>query len=249
MPLTTGQRRTALADQGVQATRQGGDEAVGLGQPQRRPHGVVVVDGGAEGDVAAHRVVEQERVLRHQRGLPGHGPHGQVADVDAVQPHRPVVRVHQPDQQGGDGGLARTGRADQRHRPARRHLEADVVQHLRLGVGEPHLGQFQRGGFGVRRAGMLAVRQRAASSQHPGHPLVTDDRARQLAEHPADHPDRERQQGEQVGDLDQLAGIECAVLDPAGADQQHQQRPELGQGLHQRVEQAVHPADPHHLVA
>ena len=47
----------------------------------------------------------------------------QPAQVDAVEQHVPVGGVDQPDQQAGQGGLARAGRADDGDacgRPARR---------------------------------------------------------------------------------------------------------------------------------
>ena len=63
---------------------QRGDEAVGLGGAQRRPH-LVVGDVGAERDVAADGVVEEERGLRHDRDGRGQLARGQVAQVDAVE--------------------------------------------------------------------------------------------------------------------------------------------------------------------
>ena len=50
-------------------------------------HTVVVGDVGAERDVAADGVVEEERLLRHERGVLGERAGRQVAQVDAVEQH------------------------------------------------------------------------------------------------------------------------------------------------------------------
>ena len=75
------------------------------------------------------------------------------------------------------------------------------------------------------------------------HPVEAGHRAGQVGEHPADGADRQRQQGEQVGDGDQAAGVGAAVGDPVGADQQDGEGAQAGQRLHHRVEQAADPAD------
>ena len=85
LPLAAGQRRAALAERGVEPVGQRGDEAVGLGGAQRRPD-LLVGDVGAEGDVAADGVVEEERGLADDRDRAGELAAGQVAQVDAVDP-------------------------------------------------------------------------------------------------------------------------------------------------------------------
>ena len=96
----------------------------------------------------------------------------------------------------------------------------------------------------IDRAGSgHAVHLLALGGDDALHALVADDAARQLVEHPADGPDREGQQREQVGDADQRAAVEVAAADPRRADDQHEQHPDDRQRLHDRVEQAAHPAD------
>ncbi len=73
LPLSAGERGAALADVGVETVRQRRDEAVGLGEAQRRPDRLVV-EVGAERHVAAHRVVEEEGVLGHQGSGGRHSP-------------------------------------------------------------------------------------------------------------------------------------------------------------------------------
>ena len=97
---------------------EGGDEAVGLRGAQRRPD-LLVGDVGAQRDVAAHGVVEEERGLRHHRDRVGQLAAAEVAQVDAVDPDRAAVGVDQPGQQVGEGALAGGGGADEGDRAAR----------------------------------------------------------------------------------------------------------------------------------
>ena len=99
------------------------------------------------------------------------------------------------------------------------------------------------------RSVAVAERQLAGRGQHRRDPVPADHRTRQLAEHPADRADREGEQGEQVGHLDQVAGSQRPGLDPGGADEQHDQHPEVGQGLQSRVEQPPDAPDLDHRVA
>ena len=69
LPLAAGQRGAALADQGVEPVGQRGDEAVGLRPRRSAAQTSLVGDVGAERDVAAHGVVEEERALGDERGL------------------------------------------------------------------------------------------------------------------------------------------------------------------------------------
>ncbi len=82
LPLAAGERRAALPHPGVQTVRQAGDETVDLGQPQRGPDLSSPSASSArvaQGDVAANGVVEEERLLRHQRRVRGH--------LAAARPH------------------------------------------------------------------------------------------------------------------------------------------------------------------
>ena len=105
-------------------SRQRGDEAVGLGGAQGRPH-LLVGDVGAQGDVAAHRVVEEERALRHQRRRGSAScPAGEVAQVVAVDADGARLRVDQPGHQRGERALARR----RSRRPRRRCGRARSVK-------------------------------------------------------------------------------------------------------------------------
>ena len=84
--------------------------------------------GAAIGNVVFHRVVEQHRVLRHDANGLAHAGLGDLLDVLPVKQNPPPLHVIKAKQQAGQRGLARAGRADDRHRFARRHLKAHIVQ-------------------------------------------------------------------------------------------------------------------------
>jgi len=245
--LTARERRAPLADDGVQARGKRCDETVRLSHAQGGPD-PLVGQVQPEGDVGAYRVVEQERLLRYQGSDLGDSPRPEGAQVGAVVGHRPLGRVDQAHEQRGQRGLARTRRTDQGHGAAGEHVEADLVQHLVRPVGERDVLDAH-----LRRALRLCqlrrpVLLRAGRGEHPLEAVPADHAARQLVQHPADRADREGQQGEQVGDPHQLAAVERAALHPGGADDEHDEDPEHGQGLHQRVEQTAHPPDPNQRV-
>ena len=72
LPLATRQTRAALADARVHSVRQLLDELVQLRQRARAREPLLVDEriGDTKGDVAAERVVEQVRILRHVSDQP-----------------------------------------------------------------------------------------------------------------------------------------------------------------------------------
>ena len=68
----------------------------------------------AERHVLGDRVREQERLLRHEADRAAQAVERDLADVDAVDEHRPRRRVVQARQQVDQRRLARAGRADER---------------------------------------------------------------------------------------------------------------------------------------
>ncbi len=133
LALAAGEGRAALAQRGVQAVGERRHEAVGLGRAQRRPD-VGVGHVGAQGDVAAHGVVEEERRLGDDRDRLGQAAAAQVAQVDAVHEDPAGIGVHEAGEQVGEGALAGRRRPDDRDRAARRHLEGQVPQQRHRGV-------------------------------------------------------------------------------------------------------------------
>lgn len=112
LALAAGEGEPVLADGGVVAVRQVGDEPVGLGGAgglfDLLPGGV----GEAVGDVGADGVGEQEAVLGNEPDGRAQGRLGEFADVVAADEDGPVGHVVEAGHQEGDGGLAAAGRAD-----------------------------------------------------------------------------------------------------------------------------------------
>jgi hypothetical protein len=156
LALATRQSCAALAQHRVEPARQPAHELGELGQGERGGHAPVVDVGvaHAEGDVAADRVVEEERLLGDVAdvALPGPQHAGHVA---AVHGDASGGRRQQPQQQIDQRALARPRRADDADRLAARDRQVDVEQH-RLGlagVGEGHALEHDR----VREADRLAT--------------------------------------------------------------------------------------------
>ena len=114
---------------------------------------------------------------------------------------------------------------------------------------KPTSGDAEVRAAGARGRGVRPVRRLAGGLQHRRDPVHPGQRAGQVGEHPADGADRQRQEGEQVGDGDQLAGVGAAVGHPAGPDEQDGEGAQARQRLHHRVEQPADPADGDEAVA
>lgn len=91
----------------------------------------------AVGDVVAHRVVEEERVLEHHADLAAQRTLLQRPQVHAVHADRARRRVVEPLQQRHHRALPRAARADQCDHLARADVQVDRLQHrLPLLIGE-----------------------------------------------------------------------------------------------------------------
>ena len=77
-----------------------------------------------QAEVLGDRLVEQERVLRDEPDHPPELPGIELADVVAADPNGALLRVGEPQEQGGERGLAGAGGPHDRHRLARRDREA-----------------------------------------------------------------------------------------------------------------------------
>ncbi len=233
LALPAGQRGSAFADLRVETGGQCRDEAVRLRARERLPQRRIV-HGQAERNVAANRVVEQERLLGHQGRGRADLTVGELSKIDTVDPDRPDVRVVQPDQQPGQGRLSRPGPPGERHHPAGRNIEAHPVKGVgrrplpihrsRVGIGDGVHSQPRRALSAqcLRSEALLT-----AGAQDRAHPAVADNRPGQFTEHPADRPQREGQEREQVGDANQISDIECARRDPGRADQQDRENADV----------------------
>lgn len=164
LALAARQGEPVLADLGVVALGQLGDEAVCL-RCTRGPLDLLL--GGprvSEGDVGADRVREEEAFLGDEPDGGAQRLLGQLADVVAADQDGSVRHVVEARQQEREGGLAAAGRTDDgdgltgldREREAVEHrtvvlvAEADVVElHARGGVCREFLAAVPHGGLGV----------------------------------------------------------------------------------------------------
>ena len=94
-----------------------------------RAHLFVVDRPEAVRDVVADRSLEQHRILRHHRHLAAHRPHVERLHVRAVQQHGARTRAGSARARVFmQRRLARTRRADERHRPPRLDVQVEPVQ-------------------------------------------------------------------------------------------------------------------------
>ena len=112
----------AVADDGVEALGQLGDEVADLGRVQGRVDLVVGGVGPGVEQVGANRVVEQVRLLGHDADAVAQGGHRHVAQVESADAHRALARVVEPRHERGEGRLAGargTDEGDEVARPGR----------------------------------------------------------------------------------------------------------------------------------
>jgi hypothetical protein len=103
------------------------------------------------------RVVEQHGVLRHHADHVAQRALRHVGDVLAVDGDAALLRLVEAEDEARQGGLAGARGADDGHRLARRHLEADALEDLAARIvvevhvleGEPAIGDDQRRGAGA----------------------------------------------------------------------------------------------------
>ena len=105
-----------LADDVVVALRQRHDELVGVGRGGGLAHPFERHLAATVGDVVAHGVVEEDRLLRHQAHQRAQVRERQVTDVDAVDRDRPLLGVEEARQQIHHRRLAGARRSHQRDR-------------------------------------------------------------------------------------------------------------------------------------
>ena len=113
----------------------------------------------AEGDVLPDRAAEQERLLRHDAHLRAQRPHGDVAQVVAVDQHAALGRVVEARDQLRERRLAGAGLADQRHGLPGRHVQVDVGQGVAGAVGERDVLEGDVAADAVELDGVGAVAQ------------------------------------------------------------------------------------------
>ena len=247
LALAAGEGQAVLADHGVVAVRQRGDEVVGLRGPRG---GVQLLVGGvraAVADVGAEGVREQEAVLRHQSDERPQGVQGQLAHVVAADPHGARRHVVEAGQQQRDGGLARPGGAHHGERLAGRDAQGEVLEHRPLRV----VAEADR----VELDARLGVRRqfrgvRCLGYQRPGvdqlvDPLDPGPRLLAHGEHHGEHPHRAGELGEIGREGDEGAQADLAAHRHPAAERQHRDLAEGRHGLQRRVVAGVEAHGPH----
>ncbi len=98
------------------------------------------------GNVVVHRVVEENRLLRHLRHLAAQRSQRQIAQIVAVDQNAARGHIEESRNQIDQRGFARAARPDHGQHFAGVHLEIDVMKNLVLAlvgrVGESHILKF-----------------------------------------------------------------------------------------------------------
>ena len=155
LALAAGEQRPCLADPGVVALGQAHDEVVRRGGLGGGDHLRLVVGLGAVGDIGANGVVEQHRILGHQRDGVAERGDGDVSDILAVDQDTALLRIEEAQREIDEGALARARRTDERHGAARRHGEAHAFEHeiVRL-IGEGDVVELDLAALQLERLGV-----------------------------------------------------------------------------------------------
>ncbi|GET91125.1 multidrug resistance protein, putative [Leishmania tarentolae] len=129
---------TALLHAPVQSARLAPHALLHPHLPQRAPHRRVAA--AAKGvHVAAHRAVEQQRVLRDHREELAQLAHAIVARVAPAHEHAAAAHLHQPQEGQQQRRLPAARAPHDAHLLPRRHREAHVAQHKRQPRPVPHV--------------------------------------------------------------------------------------------------------------
>src|SRR5690606_15069194 len=111
---------------------------VAIGEPLDEPvraddlrslPGPRVRDRRVQNEVALDVTGKKKEVLLDEPDLPPQLPGGKAADVHAIQPNGPPIRVVEAEEKVDDRGLSRPRMPNQGERAAGCRREADVLQH------------------------------------------------------------------------------------------------------------------------
>jgi hypothetical protein len=249
LALAAGEREAALADHGVVAVGQLGDEAGrlrALGGPLDLLAGRV---RAAVGDVVVHGRAEQERVVGNDADLVPQRAGLDLAHVAAVDQHAALGDVVLAPDQADERRLPGAGGAHERHRRAAVDLEVDVVEDRRaVLIGERDAAQLHapvarperprvRRGLQLR----LAVEQLEQAAARGRRALGEAERDAERA-HRRDQHQQVRVEGREV------AGGEVLVDDPAAADDEDRGEAEVRQEPDEGLIEGAQAVGVHRLV-
>ena len=247
LALAAGDAHAALAQKGLVALRQRGDEVVGVGGLGGGDDVGIRRIGPAVANVVQRVGREDGAVLRHDADAPAQAVQRRGGDVDAVELHLPGLHVVVAQQQLEHGALARAAGADQRHCFAGAHVQVEVLQRRDLRarrVVKGHAGHAQcRAALHCRqRARLGGVDHGRFGRQQFHQPLGGAGGAQQVAVDLRQHRHAADQNDDVDDGLAEVAGADLAahhrlralVQAPqqraeGGADDEgHQQRPHPG---------------------
>ena len=198
LALAAGERDPALADHGLVALRQLGDELVRLRSARGRLDRLDRRVREAEGDVVAHGGREEERVLRDDADLAPQRAPADAANVDAVDEDAAGGRVVEARHEGGERRLAGARMADQRDRATGREVELDLLEHRPLRfVAERDALEADGTGPGRKRLRARPVGDLLRLVEDLEDALAGGGRALGLADPHPEHPQRHHQHREQ----------------------------------------------------
>ena len=150
LPLAAGQARAALADHGLVAVGQRGDEAVGVGGARGGDQLGFRGVRAAETQVVLDGAVEQVGVLRDDRNHLAQRVGIERAQVAPADADRAPLRVVQPQQQAHDRGFPRSAGSDDADALAGRDVERQALMRraAAAGIGEADVVEGDAGGDG-----------------------------------------------------------------------------------------------------
>ena len=160
LPLTAGQAHTGAPDNTVQSLGQGSNGAVELGDFQRPPASLVGALA-AHGQIGAHRIVEQRRVLQDHGHMLTNGIETDGRLAVAGKEDAAGLRRVKPQQQLNKGTFAATAGTDDGHLFARCDGQVEVIQHPLFAIAETQITYLHPDGLspreGVGTAGILRL--------------------------------------------------------------------------------------------
>lgn len=231
LPLAAGEGQAVLADLGVVAEGQIGDETVRLGGAG----GLLdLVLGGVRvsvRDIGADRVGEEEAVFRYEADGGPQRVLGELADVVAADQDGALRHVVEAGQQQGDGGLPAAGGTDDGDGLTGLDGQREPVEDRPLGVvPEPHVVELDARG-GVRRELHRAVLHGGLGVDQFEYALDTGAGLLPDGEHHGEHPDRPDELGEIGGERHERTEGDLAAGGEPAAERQHRDLAERGDGL------------------
>ena len=244
LALAARQREALLADHRVVAVGQLDDELVRAGGAGRGLDLGVGGVGPAVGDVGAHGVGEEERVLEHDADLRAQRVERDVAHVDAVDADRPGLHVVEAGEQQAHGRLARARRADERDGLAGRDAQREVAStgsELQVAEVDVRRSATSPATSAGRRASGFSCTSgfESSSSKMRSAPARA---CWATARMPAIMPDRREQLHEVGGEGEERAERDLAVDREPAAEREHADLTERRDRLQRRL---VPGLDPH----